>query len=134
MFSEMTRMRPAWARSPDAAIAIDLRKSTAFSWFYCGDASALTHRRLDKAETALIERGHGLVVELVAGDLDHLVFEVDGVAGRADVGTESRHLEPGRAGGSHVDVRRLGAGEPDLSDTGRPSGVELQRGQILRAE
>jgi hypothetical protein len=27
MFSEMTRMRPAWARRPEAAIAIDFRKS-----------------------------------------------------------------------------------------------------------
>jgi len=26
-FSEMMRMRPAWARSPEAAIAIDFRKS-----------------------------------------------------------------------------------------------------------
>jgi hypothetical protein len=31
MFSDSTRMRPAWARNPDAAIAIDLRKSTSFS-------------------------------------------------------------------------------------------------------
>jgi hypothetical protein len=29
MFSEITRIRPAWARKPEAAIAIDLRKSTA---------------------------------------------------------------------------------------------------------
>jgi hypothetical protein len=29
MFSEITRMRPAWARSPEAAIAIDFRKSMA---------------------------------------------------------------------------------------------------------
>jgi hypothetical protein len=27
MFSEMMRMRPAWAGNPDAAIAIDLKKS-----------------------------------------------------------------------------------------------------------
>jgi hypothetical protein len=27
MFSEMIRMRPAWTRSPEAAIAIDFRKS-----------------------------------------------------------------------------------------------------------
>ncbi len=27
MFSEITRMRPAWARRPEAAIAIDFRKS-----------------------------------------------------------------------------------------------------------
>jgi hypothetical protein len=28
MFSEMMRIRPAWARSPDAAMLRDLRKST----------------------------------------------------------------------------------------------------------
>jgi hypothetical protein len=27
MFSEMMRIRPAWARRPDAAIAIDFKKS-----------------------------------------------------------------------------------------------------------
>jgi hypothetical protein len=27
MFSEMMRIRPAWARNPDAAIAIDFMKS-----------------------------------------------------------------------------------------------------------
>jgi hypothetical protein len=31
MFSEMMRMRPACARRPEAAIAIDLRKSMSFS-------------------------------------------------------------------------------------------------------
>jgi hypothetical protein len=30
MFSEMTRMRPDWAFKPDAAIAIDFKKSMIF--------------------------------------------------------------------------------------------------------
>jgi hypothetical protein len=31
MFSEITRMRPAWARRPEVAIAIDREKSIALS-------------------------------------------------------------------------------------------------------
>jgi len=32
MFSEMMRMRPAWARRPEAAMAMVLRKSTSVSF------------------------------------------------------------------------------------------------------
>ena len=87
MFSAITRMRPACARRPDAAIAIDLRKSTAALLAglnlrtVSDQPSALADRGLEEAEAALIERGRGLIVHLVGGDLDHLVFEVDRVAG-----------------------------------------------------
>ena len=38
-----------------------------------------------QAEAARVERGRRLVVHLVGGDLHHLVFEADRVAGRADL-------------------------------------------------
>ena len=83
MFSEMIRMRPACARNPDAAIEIDFKKSMGPS----PDAAdvfqvAPAERRLDQAEAARVERGRGLIVHLVGGDLEHLVFEAHGVAGR----------------------------------------------------
>src|SRR3954463_13798210 len=69
MFSEMTRMRPAWARRPEAAIAIDFRKSIVLS-FQC--ASALAERGFDQAETARVDGRRRLVVHGVGGDLHHL--------------------------------------------------------------
>jgi hypothetical protein len=44
MFSAITRIRPAWARSPEAAIAIDFRKSML--------AMCLPRNRLSRAARA----------------------------------------------------------------------------------
>ena len=41
---------------------------------------ALADGGLDEAQAARVERGRSLVVHLVGGDLDHLVFEIDGTA------------------------------------------------------
>src|SRR5438876_636524 len=80
MFSEMTRIRPAWARRPDAAMPIDFRKSISASPLR-RHSSALADRRLDQAEALRIERRPRLVVHLVGGDLHHLVFHAHRIAG-----------------------------------------------------
>src|SRR3954470_19882099 len=100
MFSEMILMRPAWTRSPDAAIAIDFRKSMELP--YRGHvSSALAERDLDQAEAAGIERRSGLEIGLVVGDLDHLVFEADAVAGRYSFETaRAIGLKAGRIAGA----------------------------------
>src|SRR5437773_8342833 len=109
MFSEMMRMRPACARSPDAAMAIDFRKSTAVL-LACCCALALANRRLDEAEAAGVERGRLLVIHLVAGDLDHLVLEIDGVAGRPNVeGGAGARLKLRSAACGSADVGAVGA-------------------------
>ena len=82
IFSEMIRIRPAWARRPDAAMVSVLRKSKVVSQ-PCGARLALAERRLDEIEAARVERGCCLKIHLVGGDLHHLLFEIDGVAGWA---------------------------------------------------
>src|SRR6478609_5503646 len=85
MFSEITRIRPACARRPEVAMLIDLAKSlpSLAMVAYPFNASALADRGLDEPEAAAVERGHGRIVHLVGGDLQHLLLEIDGVAGRA---------------------------------------------------
>src|SRR5215468_10655103 len=91
MFSEITRMRPVCARRPDAAIAIDLRKS--ITALPCSSSvHALAHvlfgkpvptfpghaltlaadRSADQPHAAAVERDRRLVVHLVRGNLHHL--------------------------------------------------------------
>jgi hypothetical protein len=88
----MMRIRPACARRPEAAIAIDLRKSMACSNTKSKKraakyASASAERGLEEIEAAGVERGRRLIIHLVRRHLDHLVFQVDGIAGRADLVT-----------------------------------------------
>src|SRR5579864_2435063 len=61
MFSEMMRMRPAWARRPLAAIAMVLRKSTSVSFDQSLRSPALAEREFQQAEAAGVERGDGLI-------------------------------------------------------------------------
>src|SRR5262249_61285687 len=75
MFSERTRMRPDWARSPEAAIAIDFRKSIVPHL----SVSAFAKRGFDQREPARVERGRGLVVHGVRRHLEHLVLEANRV-------------------------------------------------------
>src|SRR5229473_8352855 len=97
MFSEITRIRPACARRPDVAIPIDRTKSLESSAmmllprFDCAGpdhALALADRGLQKVQALAVERGHRGIIHLVGRDLEHLVFEIDGVAGRS--GLEAR--------------------------------------------
>src|SRR5690348_6634563 len=76
MFSEMIRMRPAWARKPDAAMVSVLRKSTPSLLQTTLARSAFTERSLEKIETACIERGGGLEIHLVGGHFHHFFFKV----------------------------------------------------------
>ena len=85
MFSDSTRIRPDWARRPEAAIAIDLIKSMISRPPLRARRSAPAERRLDQAEAARVERGRSLEIHLVGGDLEHLVLKADAVAGRADL-------------------------------------------------
>src|SRR5437879_2762529 len=55
-------------------------------WTWCAPfprASALADRGFDEAKAAAVERGHRRIVHLVGGDLQHLVLEIDGIAGGA---------------------------------------------------
>src|SRR3977135_1029224 len=104
IFSEITRIRPACARRPEVAILIDRAKSApsfaiiTFSNSYLSllfehdlfgkpvatfpdHALALADRGLQKMQALAVERGHRRIVHLVGGDLEHLVLEVDGIAG-----------------------------------------------------
>src|SRR4051812_28534440 len=85
IFSEITRIRPACARRPEVAMLIDLAKSPAsFAMLaYPSGASALSDCGFDEPEAAAVERGHRRIVHLVGGDLQHLILEIDGVAGGA---------------------------------------------------
>src|SRR5262245_64418826 len=117
MFSEIRRMRPACARRPDVAMLIDLAKSLASLDMLCSlhpRASALADRGLDEAKTAAVERGRRRIVHLVGGDLQHLVLEIDGVAGGpgqepapAAVMLEARS----GVGGTHMAGGGLGHGQ-----------------------
>src|ERR1700732_3043167 len=84
MFSEITRIRPAWARRPEVAMPIERAKSLAsfaMTSFPSYPASTFADRGLQKMQAFAVERGHRRVVHLVGGDLEHLVFETDGIAG-----------------------------------------------------
>src|SRR5205085_10900199 len=88
MFSEITRIRPACARSPDVAIPIERTKSLESSAMLsplpvADHALALSDRGLEKVQALAVERGHRGVIHLVGRDLEHLVLEIDGVAGGA---------------------------------------------------
>src|ERR1700710_1313720 len=80
IFSEITRIRPACARSPDVAMLIERTKSppssAMMSFSY---SSALSDGGFQQPEAAAVERSRGGIVHLVGGDLEHLVFQVDGV-------------------------------------------------------
>src|SRR5438477_9067097 len=157
MFSEMMRMRPAWARSPDAAIAIDFRKSTAvllacWNLAACQDSyvfacpfrkagshfsgtcasTTLANGGLEETEAARIERGRRLVIHLVGGDLDHLVLEVDGVAGGAHVvAARPRRRKAARTGNRPLDMCGLGAIERHARRV--LTAAEVGRREIARA-
>jgi len=59
-----------------------LRKSK-FTSQPCGARLALVERRLEEIEATRLVRGCCLEIHLVGGDLHHLFFEIDGIAGRA---------------------------------------------------
>src|SRR3569833_631505 len=123
----MTRMRPAWARKPEAAIAMDFKKSMVQPF-----ASTLAERGFEQPQAASVESGRGLVVHLVGGDFDHLVFEVHAAAAGAHLETGGpRALELARRGFRRREVPRFGAFEPDRRQH-RPRSVKLQRGKVAR--
>src|SRR5262249_10431649 len=135
MFSEITRMRPAWARSPDAAMAIDFTKSMDYLRAVVVGAAAASglaaDRGFDQPEAAGVELVRGLVVHLVGGNLDHLVLEVDRVAGRTDLILVGIAAER-RVAAEARDVARIGARQLQRLQPGRRH-AKVRRDQILRA-
>ena len=118
IFSEMTRIRPAWARSPEAATAIVFVKSKVhlrLSFAKCC---------LDQAEAARVERACGLVVHLVLRDLEHLILDVHAVtawAGLHVIGPHGLELRfPYRS-----DVCRIGRRELQCDRRRRTIGRSL---------
>src|SRR3954463_3065652 len=84
MFSEITRMRPAWARRPEVAIPIDRVKSlTSSAMSLSPQCLALADGGLQQTEAAGVERRGRREIHLVGRHLQHLVLEIDGVAGGA---------------------------------------------------
>src|ERR1700709_1974662 len=85
MFSEITRIRSACAFRPEVALLIERAKSPAslaMMWFsYEAEVSAFSDGGFQQTEAAAVERGRRRIVHLVGGNLEHLVFEIDGVAG-----------------------------------------------------
>src|SRR6185437_8315768 len=102
MFSEMMRMRPACARKPEAAMASVLMKSMSALLF-------LAQRHFDEAEAARVDGGRRLVVHLVGGDLHHLFFEIDRVAGRLDLVARFDFAKAGARAGKSGKMAALGA-------------------------
>src|SRR5258708_25234849 len=84
MFSEITRIGPAWARSPEVAMLIERAKSPPSLSMMLSSrpypASAFADRGLQKMQALAVERGHRRVVHLVGRYLEHFVLEIDGIA------------------------------------------------------
>src|SRR5215467_5662159 len=133
MFSERTRMRPDWARKPEAAIAIVFKKSIVLH--LSSLLSAPAKRGLDQREPARVERGRGLVVHGVRGHFEHLVLEPDRIAGRSRFEVElAVQAEPWRpAAGRITDVARIGAHERHRA-LRRPGLVQIQWDEIAWRE
>src|SRR5204863_5869 len=83
MFSEITRMRPACARRPDVAMLIERAKSLPSSaMIRLPYASAFSDGGFEQPEAAAVERSRRGVIHLVGRNLQHLVFQIDRIAGR----------------------------------------------------
>src|SRR5712691_5625804 len=133
MFSEITRMRPAWARSPEAAMAIERKKSMAPLPPLPAPLRALAERGLDQAESAAVEGGRRLEVHLVGGDLEHLVLEAHRVARRAHLEIAlPRALKPR---GIRARAGKVERARPHHGQSGRgPRLVEIRHREITRLE
>src|ERR1700686_564378 len=85
MFSEITRIRPACARRPEVAMPIERAKSfislAMICYLHSCPRLALADRGLQEMQALAVERGHRRVVHLVGGNLEHFVFQIDGIAG-----------------------------------------------------
>src|SRR3954465_13189487 len=130
MFSEITLIRPACARRPDVAMPIERAKSPpSFAMMsfpqFRSCALALADRGLQKMQALAVQRGHGGIVHLVGGDLEHLVFQRHRVARRPGLehrlsvllealSATARLLDMGGAGPQHRQrahrAHRAGAG------------------------
>src|SRR5437868_13105499 len=142
MFSELTRIRPACARRPEVAMLIERAKSLPSSAMLSSrlrdHALALANRGLQEMQALAVERGRRRVIHLVRGNLQHLVFEIDGIAGgpRLEAAPAAVVVKTvGGAGGRDV----AGAGpqhrqRSQSAAAGRALGVEFRLDQVARAE
>src|SRR5665213_718670 len=141
MFSEITRMRPAWARRPEVAMLIERAKSLMslllmICWPYpC--ASALADRGLQQMQALAVERGDRRIVHLVGAYLHHLLFETDGIAGRPRLEAHLAVLvKTVRAAAGRNDMRGAGAHHRERAhrSRGRAGVVEFRFDQVARLE
>src|SRR5215467_12813136 len=133
MFSERTRMRPDWARKPEAAIAIVFKKSIVAHLSSLFSAPA--KRGLDQREPTRVERGRGLVIHGVRRHLEHLVLEADRIAGRSRFEIElAVEAEPRRSAAGRIrNVTRIRARQRQRAGR-RPGLVEIQWDEIAWRE
>src|ERR1022692_877469 len=141
MFSEITRIRPACARRPEVAMPIDRAKSftTSFAMISVPNfyrSLALADRGLQQMQALAVERGDGRVVHLVGRDLEHLVFEIDRIAGGPRLETRLAILvEALAAAAGGRDMRGAGAHHRQRSHRGSRAGaggVEFRFDQVAR--
>src|SRR5882724_5023194 len=154
MFSEITLIRPACARSPDVAIPIERPKSlvslamilslhchpSAFSPLPQSNlksfASALADRRLQQMQALAVERGGRRVVHLVGRDLEHFLFQADGVAGGPGLETDLLVLIETFARARWPDMRGAGAQHRQRPHRAgnRAGRIQFRFNQIARLE
>src|SRR5262245_2834315 len=135
MFSERTRMRPDWARRPEAATAIVFRKSIVPHLSSLACQLALAECALDQRKPARVERGRRLVVHGVRRHLEHLVLEANCVAGRPRFEIElAIEAEPRRSAAGRIgDMARIRTRERQRACR-HPGLVEIRWDEIAWRE
>jgi len=114
-----------------------LRKSK-FTSQPCGARLALVERRLEEIEATRLVRGCCLEIHLVGGDLHHLFFEIDGIAGRAHFLHGRIFVREWRP--AHTDAFQMATGCARERQPGHRSRsderriVELQRREIAASK
>src|SRR6476660_4515990 len=148
IFSEITRIRPACARRPEVAMLIERAKSAPsfammpFSRFYPAcclnriSSLTLADRGLQKMQALAVERGDGRIVHLVGRDLEHLVFQTDGIAGRPGLETAVAILREVLSATRGSNMRRGGTRQRQRPRRLRAGAglVEFRLDQIARLE
>src|SRR5215212_5942234 len=142
MFSEITLIRPACARRPEVAMLIERAKSPpSFAMMPFPQVLilllTLADRGLQKMQALAVERGHGGIVHLVGGNLEHLVFQCDGVAGGPGLENRLAVLLKGLSGSARLlDMRGAGAHHCQRSHCSSAAAVafEFRLDQVARLE
>src|SRR5258707_7583984 len=99
-------------------------------------ASTLADRGLQKMQAFAVERGHRRVVHLVGGDLEHLVFEIDGIAGGPGLESSLAILREALSATRRSNMTGRGAHHRQRSHRSRVGAlaVEFRFDQVARLE